>query len=61
MGKRQISKILLIETVFVGIISLGNRSYIGDFASQFMSILVAKLFQADMSKFEFVFSKKCLY
>ncbi len=66
MGKRQISKILLIETIFVGIISLLIGLVIGIFASQFMSILVAKLFQADMTKFEFVFSKNaciktCLY
>ncbi len=66
MGKRQISKILLIETIFVGIISLVIGLILGVFASQFMSILVAKLFQADMSKFEFVFSKNaciktCIY
>ena len=66
MGKRQISKILLLETIFVGIISLAIGLILGIFASQFMSILVAKLFQADMSKFEFVFSqnaciKTCIY
>ena len=66
MGKRQISKILFIETIFVGIISLAIGLVLGIFASQFMSILVAKLFQADMSKFEFVFSKNacvktCIY
>ena len=66
MGKRQISKILFIETIFVGIISLAIGLVLGIFASQFMSILVAKLFQADMSKFEFVFSKDacvktCIY
>ena len=66
MGKRQISRILLIETIFVGIISLAVGLVLGIFASQFMSILVAKLFQADMSKFEFVFSKNaciktCIY
>ena len=66
MGKRQISKILFIETIFVGIISLVIGLVLGIFASQFMSILVAKLFQADMSKFEFVFSKDaciktCIY
>ena len=66
MGKRQISKILLIETIFVGIISLVIGLTLGIFASQFMSILVAKLFQADMSKFQFVFSenaciKTCIY
>ncbi|MGM9970598.1 MAG: FtsX-like permease family protein, partial [Anaeroplasma sp.] len=66
MGKRQISKIILLETIFVGIISLAVGLVIGIFASQFMSILVAKLFEADMSKFQFVFSKNaciktCIY
>ena len=57
MGKRQISKILLMETILVGIMSLIVGLIIGVFASQFMSILVAKMFEADMSKFQFVFSK----
>ena len=57
MGKRQISKIILMETILVGIISLIVGLIIGIFASQFMSILVAKMFEADMSKFQFVFSK----
>ncbi len=66
MGRRQISKIILCETVFIGIISLGVGLVVGIFGSQFMSILVSKLFEADMSKFEFVFSKAacvktCLY
>lgn len=57
MGKRQISKIILMETILVGIISLIVGLIIGIFASQFMSVLVAKMFEADMSKFQFVFSK----
>ena len=57
MGRRQISKIILIETILIGIISLIVGIFIGVFASQFMSILVAKLFEADMSEFTFVFSK----
>lgn len=66
MGKRQISKIILIETILVGIISLIVGIFIGVFASQFMSILVAKLFEADMEEFTFVFSKDaciktCIY
>ena len=66
MGKRQISKIILLETILVGIISLVIGLIIGVFASQLMSILVGKLFEADMSKFEFVFSidsciKTCIY
>ena len=66
MGKRQISKIILLETIFVGIISLIVGLVIGIFASQLMSIFVAKLFEANMTKFEFVFSKTaciktCIY
>ena len=66
MGKRQISKIILMETILVGIISLIVGLIIGIFASQFMSILVAKMFEADMTEFQFVFSKDaciktCIY
>ena len=56
MGKRQISKIILMETILVGIISLIVGLVVGVFASQLMSILVAKMFEADMSEFQFVFS-----
>lgn len=66
MGKRQISGILLGETFLIGLISLGVGLVIGVFGSQLMSILVAKLFQADMSAYQFVFSKSacwktCIY
>ncbi len=66
MGRRQISKIILLETVLVGILSLTVGIIVGIFASQFMSILVAKLFASDLSKFEFIFSKDaciktCIY
>lgn len=66
MGRRQISKIIILETIFVGVISLVVGLVIGVFASQFMSILVAKMFEADMSVFQFVFSKEaciktCIY
>jgi len=66
MGKRQISGILLGETFLIGLLSLGVGLVIGIFGSQLMSILVAKLFEADMSEYQFVFSeaacvKTCLY
>lgn len=61
MGKTQISKIILIETILIGIISLGIGIVIGVFASQLMSVLVSKLFEADMSEFTFVFSRKCVH
>ena len=66
MGRRQISKIILLETLLIGIISLAVGIFIGIFGSQLMSVLVAKLFEADMSEFTFVFSsdaciKTCIY
>ncbi len=66
MGKRQISKIILFETILVGILSLVAGLFIGIFASQFMSVFIAKLFEADMTEFKFVFSseaaiKTCVY
>lgn len=66
MGKWQISKIILFETILVGILSLIAGLIIGIFASQFMSVLVAKMFEADMTEFQFVFSKDaciktCIY
>ncbi len=66
MGRRQISKLILMETILVGILSLGVGLGIGIFASQFMSIIVSKLFNADMSEFTFIFSKvaaikTCIY
>lgn len=66
MGKRQISRILLLETVFIGVVSLIVGLVVGVFGSQLMSIFVSKMFAVDMSKFEFVFSstaliKTCIY
>lgn len=66
MGRRQISGIILLETILIGILSLVVGIFIGVFAAQFMSILVAKLFEANMSEFTFVFSmesciKTCIY
>lgn len=66
MGKRQISTILVLETLIIGIVSLVVGLVVGVFGSQMMSILVSKLFRADMSEYTFVFSrgacaKTCLY
>lgn len=56
MGKGSISKILVVETLIIGIISLFVGLIIGIFSSQFMSIFVAKMFEADMTQYTFVFS-----
>lgn len=64
MSKRRISMILFIETVMIGLISLVIGLGIGIILSQLMSILVANMFEADMTKFSFILSKsaciKCL-
>ncbi|WP_455684493.1 FtsX-like permease family protein, partial [Thomasclavelia sp.] len=56
MSKKQISKILLVETITIGLISLIVGLVLGIALSQVMSIIVANMFEADMSKFTFVFS-----
>ena len=56
MGKRQISWILLCETFLIGLVSLAFGLLIGIALSQVMSIFVANMFEADMTRFEFVFS-----
>lgn len=58
MGKRKVSLILFFETLIIGIISLVVGIIIGIGASQFTSFLVASMFQADMSKYQFVFSSQ---
>lgn len=57
MGKRKISLVLFFETLIIGIISLIVGLVIGTAFSQLMSIVVANMFEADMRKFEFVFSR----
>ena len=58
MSKRRMSTILLTETVLIGIISMAAGLVLGVILSQFMSVAVANMFEADMSKFTFVFSAK---
>ena len=60
MKKQKISKIILTETLFVGIISLIIGLGIGIGLSQLMSVVVANMFEADMTKFSFTFSKVAL-
>lgn len=57
MSKRKISIILFLETLFIGIISLIVGLGIGVTLSQIMSLVVANMFEADLTKFAFVFSK----
>ena len=57
MSKRKISMILFFETLFIGIISLLVGLGIGIILSQLMSLVVANMFEANLTKFAFVFSK----
>ena len=60
MSKRKISTILVLETLFIGVISLVVGLIIGVIASQGMSVLVARTFEADMSGFKFVVSNEAI-
>jgi putative ABC transport system permease protein len=56
MSKGQISRILLFETIAIGVVSLAIGLGLGVLASQAMSVFVASIFEANMTQFEFVFS-----
>ncbi len=56
MSKRKISLILFFETLFIGILSLIVGLGVGALLSQVMSLVVANMFEADLTKFAFVFS-----
>ena len=56
MSKRKISMILFFETILIGIISLAIGLSLGVALSQLMSMLVANMFEADMTRYEFIFS-----
>ena len=58
MSKRKISAILFFETLVIGIVSLVAGLVIATILSQFMSVIVANMFDADMTKFKFIFSMK---
>ena len=57
MRKRKISIILIIETFFIGLISLVVGLGIGAILSQSLSGIIAKAIDVIVTKFEFVFSK----
>lgn len=66
MGKRKVSTMLFIETLIIGLVSLVVGLLAGIGISQITSVLVANMFDADMSSYSFVFSgsafvKTCLY
>ena len=61
MDKYKISKILISETLIIGLISLAAGLLMGVFLSQGLSVITAKLFDADMTEYTFVFSTQALW
>ena len=61
MSKRKVSQILVFETLLVGLISLVVGLLIGVFLSQGLSVVTAKMFEADLSTYKFIFSSQALY
>lgn len=60
MGKVKVAAILVVETVIIGIVSMAIGLVAGIAASQGMSILIANLFEADLTKFHFIVSKAAI-
>lgn len=56
MEKGSLSKMIFLETLFIGGISLGIGLVLGIILSQALSVLTAYMFQVDLTKFQFVFS-----
>ena len=56
MGKSKISKIIVLETFIVGILSLVVGLGVGILLSQGLSVFTAKLFEVGMTQFRFVIS-----
>ena len=60
MGKRQVSRILFCETLLAGMLSLAIGLVFGILGSQYLSIIVGKFFDADLSAYHFTFSVEAL-
>lgn len=56
MEKQSISRILILETSLMAILALAVGLVLGIFLSQFMSVFTAKIFEADMSHYTFIFA-----
>jgi len=61
MKKGRVARLLVAETFTIGIISLGAGLLAGVFLSQGLSVITAKLFEADMTGYRFIFSSEAFY
>ena len=57
MENKSLSRIIFVETMLIGVISLGIGLMCGVLLSQGISVFTAKLFKTDITKFAFIFSK----
>ena len=60
MSKGKISKILVVETFLIGLLSLVVGLVLGSALSQVMSVIVANMFEADLTEFTFVISTNAI-
>ena len=60
MEKSKISRILVSETLIIGVIALGIGLLGGVFISQGLSVVTAKLFEVNMKDYTFIFSLSAL-
>lgn len=56
LSQGRVSSLLFLETLFIGVISLGVGLALGVFLSQFISVFTASLFAVTVPEFHFVFS-----
>ena len=57
MENKSLSRIIFVETMLIGVISLCIGLVCGVLLSQGISVFTAKLFKTDITKFTFIFSK----
>ncbi|MDO5569065.1 MAG: ABC transporter permease [bacterium] len=60
MSKLKVSSLVVLETLIVGVASLVVGLLAGIVLSQFLSIIIAKMFEVNMESFYFVFSSSSL-
>ncbi len=60
MGRKKVSRILILETGLVGLMSLGIGLFLGIFFSQFLSIIIGKLFDLELSGYRFSVSPEAI-
>ena len=56
MDKGKISTLLVLETLAIGVVSLGIGLVLGIFMSQLLAVITAQLFEVRLKAFTFVFS-----